>query len=142
MKWYGSETDSGQRHSTSRRTCGSSGARAPVGVQAPTGAALILPTCGTASAAEVLAAALQQNARAIVVGEATFGKGWAWTMTTSPAGIAVARCAARWLTPNGISIEGRGLQPDLAVGGGEDDAGEDAASIAAIALADELLAGP
>jgi len=67
----------------------------------------------TASSAELLAAALQANRRAVVVGARTFGKGWAWRIVVSPEGVPTMTPSTRWTGPTGASIEGCGVEPDL-----------------------------
>ncbi len=88
---------------------------------------------GTASAAELLVAALHAHARAVVVGSPTHGKTWAWRIRVSPDGTPVMDASARWWTPDGASAEG-GLRPDLA-------ADPRAALATAQAVAAELAAG-
>ena len=72
---------------------------------------------GTASAAELLTAALAQNHRATVVGETTFGKGTVQTFFDLPDGSAVKLTTARYFTPNGQSIDSKGIIPDIVVAG-------------------------
>ena len=66
----------------------------------------------TASAAEVVAAALQDNRRARLVGEPTFGKALVQTIEPLPNGAALKLTTARYLTPAGADISKRGLRPD------------------------------
>lgn len=68
---------------------------------------------GSASAAEVLAAALQDNDQAVLMGELTFGKGTINQLFNLSDGGAIYISTARWLTPNGIQIEGVGIFPDI-----------------------------
>jgi carboxyl-terminal processing protease len=72
---------------------------------------------GTASAAELLTAALAQNRRATVVGETTFGKGTVQTFFDLPDGSAVKLTTARYYGPNGQSIDSKGIIPDIMVAG-------------------------
>ncbi len=74
---------------------------------------VVLMGPGSASGAEVLAAALRDNGRATLVGEATFGKGAVNNLRELPEGGAVYVTVARWLTPNGEQIEGVGVLPDV-----------------------------
>jgi len=76
---------------------------------------------GSASGAEVIAGALRDNHRAVLVGETTFGKGSVNHLRELPDGGAIYITIARWLTPNGEQIEGIGLTPDIQVTPSEDD---------------------
>lgn len=69
----------------------------------------------SASGSEVLAAALEQNGRAVVVGTRSFGKGTVNHLRDLSNGGAVYVSIARWLTPNGDQIEARGVTPDYPV---------------------------
>ena len=75
----------------------------------------VLVDKGSASAAEVFAAALQDNGRAKVVGETSFGKGLVQTIARVSDGGAVVCTTARYLTPRGRDINGRGVVPDVLV---------------------------
>lgn len=66
----------------------------------------------TASAAEVVAGALQDNRRATLVGEQTFGKGLIQTLVPLSDGSGVAVTVAKYQTPNGIDINKVGITPD------------------------------
>ncbi|MBX6378024.1 MAG: PDZ domain-containing protein, partial [Clostridia bacterium] len=70
---------------------------------------------GTASAAEILAAALKENGVAVLVGTKTFGKGLIQTVFDLGDVGAVRLTTARYLTPKGNEIQGRGLAPDREV---------------------------
>ncbi len=80
---------------------------------------VILQDGGSASGAEVFAAALQENGRATVLGTRSFGKGTVnrlqpLTGCGDPAGCgALYLSVARWLTPDGNQIEGLGVKPDV-----------------------------
>lgn len=70
---------------------------------------------GSASGAEVLAGALRDNGRAVLIGEKTFGKGSVNHLRELSDGGALYVTIARWLTPSGEQIEGVGLSPDITV---------------------------
>lgn len=76
---------------------------------------VILTNGGTASAAEILAGALEDRLQAITVGEKTFGKGSVQELEPLTDGATVKITIAHWLTPNGRSIEGKGLDPKITV---------------------------
>jgi carboxyl-terminal processing protease len=61
----------------------------------------------------VLAAALRDNKRAQVVGSRTFGKGSVQTIMPLDNGDAIKLTTARYYTPNGVSIQARGIDPDV-----------------------------
>ena len=75
----------------------------------------ILMDQGTASAAEILAGALQQHGVAKLVGTRSFGKGSVQELFDLGGGAQLKVTVARWLTPNGTSISDGGLQPDIQV---------------------------
>jgi carboxyl-terminal processing protease len=83
---------------------------------------VVLTNRGTASAGEVVAAALQGRGRALVVGSPTFGKNLIQQVFTAPGGGEYRLSIARWVGPEGLDIGGRGVQPDVAV---EDDVATD-----------------
>jgi len=68
---------------------------------------------GTASAAEILAGALQDHRRATLLGRRTFGKGSVQTVIPLSQGRAIKLTTSRYLTPSGRWIQGSGIQPDL-----------------------------
>ena len=70
---------------------------------------------GTASAAEILAGALKDYGRGILIGEPTYGKGSVQSVRRLSDGSALHITTATWLTPKKKQIEGAGLQPDIAV---------------------------
>jgi len=78
---------------------------------------VVLVGPGSASGAEVLASALQDNGRAILIGEKTFGKGTVNQLHELSDGGALYVTVGRWLTPKGIPIEGVGVEPDIVVEG-------------------------
>ena len=75
----------------------------------------LLVTTGTAGAAEVFAAALDGNARAQIVGERSLGRAGVQKLVKLPDNRALWLTYARYLTPAGEPIHGKGLQPDVPV---------------------------
>jgi carboxyl-terminal processing protease len=75
---------------------------------------VVLVNGGTASAAEIIAGALQDHDRALVVGDTTYGKGIVQTVFTLGPELALRLTTARWYTPSGRSIQGAEL--DSAMG--------------------------
>jgi len=73
---------------------------------------VVLVNAATASAAEILAGALQDHHRAVLLGRRTFGKGSVQTVMPLSAGRAIKLTTSRYFTPSGRSINGRGIQPD------------------------------
>ncbi len=76
---------------------------------------IVLVDQGTASAAEILAAALRDNGRAKLVGWPTYGKGTVQTFYDLEDGAGLKLTTARYFTPKGNSLESKGLIPDLKV---------------------------
>lgn len=74
---------------------------------------VVLVDAGSASASEVLAAALRDNKRAQIVGSRTFGKGSVQTLLPLDNGDSVKLTTARYYTPGGHSIQARGIVPDV-----------------------------
>ena len=77
---------------------------------------VILVNEGTASAAEIVAAALRVQARIPLVGETTYGKGTVQTMVDLSNGTLLKVTIQRWYTPDDKNINGKGLVPDHKVG--------------------------
>ncbi len=67
---------------------------------------------GTASASEILAGALQDNGRSLLIGSRTFGKGLIQSLSTLSDGSGLAVTVAGYLTPNGRDIQSLGIEPD------------------------------
>ena len=80
---------------------------------------VVLVNPSTASAAEVVAAALQDRNRAVVVGTRTYGKGSVQEPSTLSDGSAIELTVGRYLTPAGRSLDGIGVEPDVMVPPGE-----------------------
>lgn len=79
---------------------------------------VVLVDGGTASAAEIVAGALQDRGRAVVIGSRTFGKGSVQEPAKLSDGSALELTVARYLTPKGRSLDGIGLEPDIEVAAG------------------------
>ena len=75
----------------------------------------ILTNKGSASASEILAAALKYSYGAKLVGDTTYGKGKVQKTSTLSDGTMYKYTSAKWLTPNGDCIDGIGLKPDIEV---------------------------
>lgn len=74
---------------------------------------VILINGGSASASEIVAGAMQDHKRAIIVGTKSFGKGSVQTIQELHNGSAVKLTTARYFTPNGRSIQAKGIEPDI-----------------------------
>lgn len=81
---------------------------------------VVLVNGGTASASEIVAGALQDHGRGLVVGTTTFGKGSVQTLIVLPDGSGLKMTVARYYTPNDRSIQAKGITPDVYVSGESD----------------------
>ncbi|MDF1613730.1 S41 family peptidase [Desulfurivibrio dismutans] len=89
-----------------RKTSGSESYRFPM---------VVLVNEGSASASEIVAGALQDHKRAVILGTSTFGKGSVQTIIPLNGGAGLRLTTARYYTPSGISIQAKGIVPDIEV---------------------------
>jgi carboxyl-terminal processing protease len=76
---------------------------------------VVLINSGSASASEIVAGALKDHKRAILMGTRSFGKGSVQTIQPMPGHGAIRLTTARYYTPSGISIQAKGIEPDIEV---------------------------
>ena len=95
------------------------------GMEIPTNHVAVIVNRGSASASEVLAGALKDSGRAKIVGTRTFGKGSVQSVIELSGETGVKITTARLVTPKGILIDDKGIEPDIFVEGGDGDAPPD-----------------
>ena len=76
---------------------------------------VVLINSGSASASEIVAGALQDHRRAIIMGDPSFGKGSVQTIIPLPGHGAMRLTTSRYYTPSGTSIQAKGIEPDIQV---------------------------
>lgn len=90
---------------------------------------IVLVNGGSASASEIVAGALQDHNRAIIMGERTFGKGSVQTILPMNDEAALKLTTARYFTPSGRSIQASGIEPDIIIENIRVDSTEDHSSL-------------
>ncbi|MCL2635418.1 MAG: S41 family peptidase, partial [Betaproteobacteria bacterium] len=78
-------------------------------------ALVVLVNSGSASASEIVAGALQDHKRTVIMGTQTFGKGSVQSVVPLPGNTAIKLTTARYYTPEGRSIQAKGIVPDIVV---------------------------
>ena len=79
---------------------------------------IVLINSGSASASEIVAGALKDHGRAIILGTRSFGKGSVQSIVPIPGNGAIRLTTSRYYTPSGISIQAKGIEPDIIVESG------------------------
>src|SRR5215469_4701291 len=88
---------------------------------------VVLVNGGTASASEIVAGALKDHGRALLIGRKTYGKGSVQTVMPLSRGGAVKLTTSHYYTPSGASIQGKGIIPDIVENGPDEVAAADPA---------------
>jgi carboxyl-terminal processing protease len=97
---------------------------------------VVLVNGGTASASEIVAGALKDHGRALLIGRRTYGKGSVQTVMPLAHGGALKLTTSRYFTPSGASIQGTGIVPDIVESGPQDGESAEGGSRGPLALRD------
>jgi carboxyl-terminal processing protease len=97
---------------------------------------VVLVNGGTASASEIVAGALKDHGRALLIGRRTYGKGSVQTVMPLSHGGALKLTTSRYFTPSGASIQGKGIVPDIVEEGPKEADAVDSGSGRPLALRD------
>jgi carboxyl-terminal processing protease len=92
---------------------------ASVGEKEPNYPLVVLINGGSASASEILAGALQDHKRAVIIGTRSFGKGSVQSVIPMAGGAGLKITTARYFTPGGRSIQAKGITPDIIINASE-----------------------
>jgi carboxyl-terminal processing protease len=90
---------------------------------------VVLVNGGTASASEIVAGALKDHGRAVLIGRKTYGKGSVQTVMPLAHGGALKLTTSRYFTPSGASIQGKGIVPDIVQNGPAEVADADSGEV-------------
>ena len=97
---------------------------------------VVLVNGGTASASEIVAGALKDHGRALLIGRRTYGKGSVQTVMPLAHGGALKLTTSRYFTPSGASIQGKGIIPDIIERGPDESAARELANGVSLAERD------
>ncbi|GFO69023.1 peptidase S41 [Geomonas limicola] len=115
-RFVGEGLSNGLIVSTKGRSAGSDRQMlANIGEKEPHYPIVVLINGGSASASEIVAGALQDHKRAVIMGTQSFGKGSVQSLITLPNGDGLKLTTARYYTPSGRSIQAKGITPDITV---------------------------